>query len=160
MRISRLSTKRGLYGRNKVRGFTTLSESIRPVPARQLVVFSGASYYSLAGALSWWCDCEYVDREPTPGFTEYSYILSGKGRAWLRIAAGAMPNYQAFIDDMADWRRVNACQFERWISLPFSVFIIEYTEAVKRFELVKGGKKRFFIELGSSIYVDSLFKRA
>lgn len=103
---SKLEVKRGKYGCSKVKGFAVLGShgSGLWMPARQLCVYTGIGYYSLARTLPRWVRFGYVIRRPILFGGDYEYHLEAKGRAWLRLAVQYLPNYLLFMDDLRKWQ--------------------------------------------------------
>jgi hypothetical protein len=136
-RISRLASKRGRYGRSKLRAFTVLAR-VPPkhyLSVRQLCLLSGIDYYSLARALPRWVVWEYVARYPTTAIGEgdFMYQLLVKGKSWLKLALVQLPNARIFTKELETWQTVvmHPTRFEEYRTLPFNDFILRLHELVK-----------------------------
>lgn len=105
--ISRLIYKRGRYGKTKCKAFKVLSSLPKGkyLDTRQLCIYSGIPYGTLASALFRWTDYGYVKRSINLGYGgDYLYRITGKGKSWLELARQFLPNYQVFANELTTWR--------------------------------------------------------
>lgn len=124
--VSKLTTKRGKYGSSKVKAFTVLLKEGRWLSARELCLYTGIKYRSLARALPRWYAFEYVTRQPILQFGkgDYEYKLLARGKSWLRLAEANLPNYELFIRELTAWRAsLTAKSIEGYMSLGFLPFV-------------------------------------
>jgi hypothetical protein len=128
--VTKLSIKRGRYGASKVKAFNVLKDlpADQYLSVRQLCLWTGIDYFSIARALSNWTRWEYVARYPTTSIGEgdYSYRLLARGRSWLQLALSQLPNAPIFIEELSYWQReVIADKFARMRGLKFKNFVSE-----------------------------------
>ena len=135
--ISKLTTKRGRYGRSKTKAFTVLASLGKDiwVTTRILCIYSGIGYRSLATALPRWYDFEYVDRRVAlhTGNGDYEYKLLPRGRSWLRVAERNLPNFRTFIAELEAWQSTLDQKRVLWLmSLGFLLFVAAFDAAIAR----------------------------
>lgn len=134
-RISRLRTKRGAYGRSKVKAFTILRNNQGHwLSTRYLCVATGIPYHSLARHLPRWWDFGYVTRQPCVGLGDYEYHATEKAYTWLKLARTELPNANLFLRELSEWRKVIEPDFDKLLAMPFTKFIQAYAEAIKAFK--------------------------
>lgn len=131
--MGKLLIKRGKYGRSKVKAFTVLSQDPGQwLSSRELCLWSGIGYRSLARALPKWYTWEYVSRRPctTYGLGDYEYKLQARGREWLAIARAELPNYGRFISELMAWQAHIRPKWTEFMAMPFHKFVDSLHEAV------------------------------
>ena len=133
---SRLSTKRGDYGRSKLLVFAVL-ESLPPneyLSVRQLCLQAGIGYYSLGRALPNWIRWEYVTRFPTSAIGEgdFAYKILSKGKSWQKLALEYLPNAPIFMEELDRWQRsISQEKYEQMLQLKFKDFVAELNRMIK-----------------------------
>jgi hypothetical protein len=133
---SRLSTKRGDYGRSKLLAFAVL-ESLQPneyLSVRQLCLQAGIGYYSLGRALPNWIRWEYVTRFPTSviGQGDFAYKILSKGKSWQKLAREHLPNAQPFMEGLNCWQHsISQEKYEKMLKLKFKDFVAELDQMIK-----------------------------
>jgi len=133
--VSKLTTKRGKYGRSKTKAFTVLASFEKDiwVTARVLCIYSGIGYRSLATALPRWYGFEYVDRRVALhiGNGDFEYKLLSRGKTWLRVAERNLPNFQLFISELEAWQSTLDEKFVlRLMGLGFLPFVAALDTAI------------------------------
>jgi len=134
---SKLSKKKGRYGCSKMKGFMVLQElpERRYMSVRQLCLWTGISYYSLARALPNWVRWQYTARQPTVAIGEgdYCYCILAKGRSWRQLALEQLPNARIFLDELYYWRKLvmTSDRYERMRQLKFNDFVSELDRLIK-----------------------------
>ena len=126
--VSKLTQKRGKYGKSKVKAFFSLEEANgRWITARELCLLTGIGYRSLGTALPRWVGFGYVVRQPHLAFGQgdYEYKLLTKGKTWLKLAAGNLPNFPAFRQEQKAWQELVESSFTHLLSLGFVYFVEE-----------------------------------
>ena len=134
-RTSRLRTKRGAYGRSKVKAFTILqSNNEYWLSTRYLCVATGIPYHSLARHLPRWWDFGYVTRRPCVGMGDYEYRATEKAYTWLKLARTELPNANLFLSELSEWHKAIQPDADKLLSLPFTKFLPAYAKAIKAFK--------------------------
>ena len=134
--ITKLCKKRGRYGASKIKAFSILEE-LKPndhLSVRQLCLWSGLGYYSLARALPNWVRWEYVSRLPTTriGEGDYAYKILEKGRAWRKLALAQLPNAPTFMEELNHWQHsISQEKYEQMLKLKFKDFVAELNRMIK-----------------------------
>ena len=142
-RNSKLRTKRGAYGRSKVKAFTVLQNNHGQwLSTRFLCVSTGIPYHSLARHLPRWWDFGYITRQPYVGLGDYEYHVLEKAYTWLALARTELPNAKLFLSELSEWQEAIQPDFDKMMALPFTKFIPAYAKAIKTFRrgLVKAAK--------------------
>jgi len=140
---SKLSRKKGRYGCSKVKGFTVLQElpADQYLSVRQLCLWSGIGYYSLARALPKWITWEYVSRFPTTdiGEGDYMYKILEKGRSWQKLALEQLPNAPVFLQELRNWHQqvMTPEIYEKMRRLKFKDFTSELDGLITKFRGTK-----------------------
>jgi len=122
-----------------VKGFTVLQElpAGQYLSVRQLSLWSGIGYYSLARALPKWVTWEYVSRCPTTGIGEgdYMYKILEKGRSWRKLALEQLPNAPVFLQELENWHQqvMKPETYEKMRRLKFKEFTSELDQLIKKF---------------------------
>ena len=144
---SKLSTKRGDYGRSKVLAFSVL-ESLQPnqyLSVRQLCLQAGIGYYSLGRALPNWIRWQYVTRFPTLviGQGDFQYKILVRGRSWQKLALEYLPNAPIFIEDLNRWQHsISQEKYEQMLKLKFKDFVAELNRMIKTNRMPQKNLKR------------------
>ena len=134
-RTSKLRTKRGAYGRSKVKAFTIFQGNHGHwLSARFLCVSTGIPYHSLARHLPRWWDFGYVTRQPCVWQGDYEYHATEKACTWLAIARTELPNAKQFLSELSEWQKTIQPDFDKMMTLPFTKFITAYAKAIKAFK--------------------------
>ncbi len=134
--ISKLSNKRGDYGRSKLLAFAVL-ESLQPneyLSVRQLCLQAGIGYFSLGRALPNWTRWEYITRFPTSviGQGDYAYKILSKGKSWQKLALEHLPNAPIFMEELNRWQRsMSQEKYEEMLQLKFKYFVAELNRLIK-----------------------------
>lgn len=109
--LTKLRFKQGNYGKAKVFGFLTLNKHPgKYITAKELIIQSGLSYYSIGRLLPKWVSYGYVTRMPLSikgiGSGNFAYRLEPKGRRWLRLASRQLPNYPIFLSQYLSYQKL------------------------------------------------------
>ena len=138
-RISKLRTKRGAYGRSKLKAFTIFQNNHGHwLSTRFLCVSTGIPYHSLARHLPRWYDFGYVTRQPCVGLGDYEYHALEKAYTWLVLARTDLQNAKLFLSELSEWQKTIQPEFDEMMTLPFTKFIPAYTNAIRQFSTSKG----------------------
>lgn len=135
--VSKLTTKRGKYGKSKVKAFFVLLAQGGWLSSRSLCLYTGIKYRSLARALPRWYGFAYVNRQPCliMGQGDYEYILLSRGRDWLRLAEARLPNYKLFISELKAWQAtLDSKTIQRYLSMGFLPFVSGLDDAIEFLE--------------------------
>ncbi|MFC1869861.1 hypothetical protein ACFLYE_01155 [Chloroflexota bacterium] len=135
VRTSRLRTKRGAYGRSKLKAFTIFQNNQGHwLSTRFLCVSTGIPYHSLARHLPRWWDFGYVIRQPCGGLGDYEYHATEKAHTWLALAKDELPNARPFLSELSEWQKAIQPDFDKLMTLPFTKFIPAYAKVNKAFK--------------------------
>ena len=139
---SKLNTKKGRYAASKVKAFSVLGElpGGQYLSVRQLCLWSGIGYFSLARALPNWVRWEYVSRFPTVGIGEgdFQYKILSKGRSWQKLALEHLPNALIFIEELNRWQHsISQEKYEQMLQLKFKDFVAELNRMIKESRMPK-----------------------
>ena len=122
-RTSKLRTKRGAYGRSKLKAFIVFqSNHGRWLTARFLCVSTGIPYHSLARHLPRWRDFGYVIRQPCVGLGDYEYHATEKAYTWLALARTELPNAKLFLSELSEWQKAIQPDFDKLLVIPLPSF--------------------------------------
>jgi hypothetical protein len=134
-RTSRLRTKRGAYGRSKVKAFTILQNNHGHwLSTRYLCVSTGIPYHSLARHLPRWWDFGYVTRQPCVSLGDYEYHATDKAYSWLALARTELPNAKLFLSELSEWHKAIEPDFDKLLAMPFTKFLPAYDKAINAFK--------------------------